>query len=130
MVEAQRDRSDLLDVVDGDAVVGLAWVSRSDGDLVVNHLRLDDPARAAELVPALVDRARDAERPDAGCPRAPGRPEPGRSSAPSRASSCGPPTWLLPLDGEVADPGGLELRPMTDAEFDDFLSGNGRGVRR
>ncbi len=30
----------------------------------------------------------------------------------------------LPLDGEVADPGGLELRRMTDAEFDDFLSGN------
>ena len=30
----------------------------------------------------------------------------------------------LPLDGEIADPGGLELRPMTDAEFDDFLSGN------
>ena len=25
--EAQRDRSDLLDVVDGESVVGLAWVS-------------------------------------------------------------------------------------------------------
>ena len=36
----------------------------------------------------------------------------------------------LPLDGEIADPGGLELRRMTDAEFDELPVGQRRGVRR
>ena len=123
VLEAQRDRSDLLDVVDGDAVVGLTWVSLSDGDLVVNHLSLDDPARAAELVPALVDRAREAEARMLGVPI--------HRDDPSRAVLATQPGFqlratnmALPLDREIADPGGLELRRMTDAEFDDFLSGN------
>ncbi len=122
VLEAQRDRSDLLDVVDGDAVVGLAWVSRSDGDLVVNHLRLDDAARAAELVPALVDRARDAEARMLGVPVH--RDDPSRALLGTQPGfQLRATNMALPLDGEVADPGGLELRRMTDAEFDAFVSG-------
>ncbi len=120
--EDLRDRSDLLDVVDGDDVVGLAWLSRASGDLLVNHLRLDDPARAAELVPTLVDRARAADARLVGVPV--------HRDDPSRAVLGAQPGFdlratnmALILDGEIAVPGGLLLVPMTDAEFDDFVSG-------
>jgi GNAT superfamily N-acetyltransferase len=123
LLQAQRDRSDLLDVVDGGSVVGLAWVSRSDDDLVVNHLCLDDPARAAELVPVLVERAREGEARMLGVPVH--QDDPSRAVlAAQEGFQLRATNMALPLDGEVADPGGLELRRMTDAEFDDFLSGN------
>ena len=118
LAERTRDGSDVVDVVDGDEVVGLAWL-----DLVVNDLALDDPARVAELVPALVARARSARARMLGVAIHPGDPsraalgeQPGFES---RATNM-----ALPLDGEIGDPGGLELRRMTDAEFDGFLSGN------
>ncbi len=121
--EAMRERSVLLDVVDGDDVVGLAWVSWGAGELVVNFLRLDDPDRAAELLPVLVDRTRDAGARLLGVPL--------HHDDPSRAVLAAQPGFLLratnmalTLDGDVADPGELELRPMTDQEFDDFLSGS------
>ena len=123
LAERTRDSSDVVDVVDGDEVVGLAWLARDGDDLVVNDLALDDPARVAELVPALVARARSARARMLGVAIHPGDPsraalgeQPGFES---RATNM-----ALPLDGEIGDPGGLELRRMTDAEFDGFLSGN------
>ena len=59
MAESTRDRTDLLEVIDGDDVVGLVWLAgEGSGELLVWALDLDDPARAPDLVPVLVGRAR------------------------------------------------------------------------
>jgi GNAT superfamily N-acetyltransferase len=118
-----RDRTDLLDVTDGDDVVGLVWLAReSGGELLVWDLDLD-PVRVPDLVPVLVDRARAAGARMVGVGVHPGDPSRGALGAQPgfvpRATNM-----ALPLDGEIAHPGGLELRRMSDAEFDDFLSGN------
>jgi GNAT superfamily N-acetyltransferase len=123
VLEATRERAALLDVTDGDATVGFVWLTWGGSELVVSDLSLDDPERVAELVPLLVDRARDAGLATIGVGIFPGEPnrvalgaQPGFTS---RATNM-----ALPLDGEIGDPGELELHPMTEAEFDDFLSGN------
>lgn len=125
MVDQTRDRSELLDVVDGAEVVGLVMLSQaSGGELVIHDLSLDDPSRTAELVPALVERARAAGSRLLGVGLYPGDA--------TRAALAAEPAFVpratnmaLPLDGEIVDSAGLELRPMTGAEFDEFLSGNG-----
>ncbi len=124
-VEQTRDRSALLEVVDGDAVVGQIWLALAgSGELIVHDLVLDDLTRVAELVPLLVDRARAADAHLIGVGIHPG--DPGRAALGAQAGFLPRATNMaLTLDGEIADPGGLELLPMTGPEFDDFLSGNG-----
>jgi GNAT superfamily N-acetyltransferase len=124
LADRTRDRADLLDVVDDHRVVGQVWLVREGGgDLVAYDLHLDEPARAAELVPLLVDRARAAGAGMLGVgvnPRDPSRVALGdQPGFLPRATNM-----ALTLDGEIADPGGLELRPMTEVEFDAFLDGS------
>lgn len=123
VLEATRERAALLDVTDGDATVGVAWLTWGGSELVVSDLSLDDPARVAELVPHLVDRAREAGLTTVGVGVFPG--EPNRTALGAQPGFVTRATNMaLPLDGEIGDPGELELHPMTEAEFDDFLSGN------
>ena len=120
-LEEMRDRSELLDVTHQDDVVGLVWIAKGGEELVVHHLDLDDPDRAADLVPLLVDRARAAGARMLGVGIRPG--DPSREALGEQPGFVSRATNMaLPLDGEIADPGGLELQPMTDAEFDSFMS--------
>ena len=124
-VEQTRDRSALLDVVDGDEVVGQVWLAQAgSGELIVHDVDLGDPARVSELVPLFVERARAAGAHLLGVGIHPG--DPGRAALGAQPGFLPRATNMaLTLDGEIADPGGLELRRMTDSEFDDFLAGNG-----
>jgi len=124
-VEQTRDRSALLDVVDGDEVVGQTWLAQAgSGELLVHDLDLDDTARVADLVPLLVARARAAGAHQIGVGVHPG--DPGRAALGAQPGFLPRATNMaLTLDGEIADPGGLELRRMSNIEFDDFLAGNG-----
>jgi GNAT superfamily N-acetyltransferase len=124
LVRRTGERSELLEVVDGEAGAGFVWLAHEDGgELVVNDLVLDDPGLATELVPVLVDRARaagDRMLSVAVHPEDPSRAALGAVEGfTPRATNM-----ALVLDGEIADGGGLELRPMTEAEFAEFLSGN------
>ena len=124
MVERTQGRGQLLDVADGDEVVGQLWlVLEEGGELLVHDVQLEDPATAAVLVPVLVERARAAGAHLLGLGLYPGDPTRaalgGEQGFSSRATNM-----ALSLDGEIADPAGLELRRMTDQEFESFLSGN------
>ena len=124
MVEQTQDRAQLLDVAHGDAVVGHVWLAQAaGGELLIHDVVLDDPATAAALVPLLVERARGAGAHLLGIGLYPGDP--------TRAALGDEPGFVpratnmaLTLDGEIGDPRGLELRGMTDQEFESFLSGN------
>jgi GNAT superfamily N-acetyltransferase len=124
MVDQTRDRAELLDVSDGDAVVGQVWLARaSGGELLIHDVVIDDPSLAGELVPGLVERARAVGAHLLGVGLYPGDA--------TRAALGAEPGFVpratnmaLSLDGEIAEPGELELRPMTPTEFDAFLSGN------
>jgi GNAT superfamily N-acetyltransferase len=124
IVAKTADLSQLLEVTDGDAVVGVAWLQPSSGgEFLVNDLHLDDPGRAPELVPLLVERARAAGARMIGVGVYPGEP--------SRRALAEQPGFLLratnmalTLDRDLADSGGVDLQPMTDPEFEDFMAGN------
>jgi GNAT superfamily N-acetyltransferase len=119
--ERTRDRAALLDVVDGDRVAGLVWLCREGDELVVYDVVADEPERVAELVPALVARARAEEARTVGVGAHPD--EPSRWALATAAGFVPRATNMaLTLDGEIADPGELALRPMTQGEFDEFLA--------
>jgi GNAT superfamily N-acetyltransferase len=119
--ERTRDRATLLDVVDGDDVIGLVWVCLEGDELVVYDVSADEPERVPELVPALVAHARESAARTVGVGAHPD--DAGRwALATSPGFVPRATNMALPLDGEVADPGGLELRPMSQAEFDAFLA--------
>lgn len=119
--ERTRDRAVLLDVVDDGEVAGLAWLGAEGEELSVYDLLLDDPERVSELVPALLERARAAGARSVGVGA-----HPDDTSRWALVTSPGfvprATNMVLSLDGEIADPGGLELRPMSQAEFDTFLA--------
>ena len=105
-----------------------SWASsgspvREVASSLVWDLDLDDAARAPELVPVLVDRARAVGARMVGVGIHPG--DPNRAALGAQPGFVPRATNMaLPLDGAIADPAVLELRPMSDAEFDDFLSGS------
>src|SRR5262249_33998547 len=122
MAERNRDTSEVLDVVDGDFVVGVVWLADvSGGELVVYDIELEDPARVGGLVPLLVDRARTAGARMVGVGITPG--DPSRTALGDQPGFVPRATNMaLRLDRSIADPGEVGLRPMTDAEFDEFLA--------
>lgn len=125
VVEERRERNEAhlrdYDVVDGDATVGWAlWWHRGD-QAELNDLDLEEPARAAELLPALVAVARADGVRFVGAAAVPGEAATtalvaGDGFVP-RATNM-----ALPLVDDLPDPGRLELRPMTQEEFDAFLA--------
>ena len=120
-VETSGDNVSLLDVVEGDEVVGRVWLGGGSDEFVIHDVLLDEPDRADELLPLVLDRARAAGSRQIGLGS--------RPDDPSRAAVASLPGFVsratnmaLPLDSEIADPGDLELRPMTQGEFDGFLA--------
>lgn len=119
--ERSADLLTFYDVVDDEQVVGwLAWWHKGD-QCEVNDLTLDDPARGAELLPAVLELTRAAGCPMVGVSTVPGEPE--REALADLDGFVRRATNMaLPLDGEIGDPNGLELREMTQAEFDAYIS--------
>jgi len=120
-VERNAGRVELLDVVDGDDVVGWVWLGGDAEDFSLHDVLLDEPARAAELLPEILERARGAGAKQVGVGAHP--------DDPSRAAVVALPGFVpratnmaLPLDTEIADPGDLELRAMTPREFEAFMA--------
>jgi ribosomal protein S18 acetylase RimI-like enzyme len=126
VVDRTADLSSWVDVVDGDDVVGTLWLGTETEELVVYDVVLDAPARATELLPALVERARAAGARMLGIGVDPDDPvRQAIGSLPGlrvRATNM-----VLPLDRPVADPAPLTLRAMTAAEFDTWRDGTVEG---
>jgi GNAT superfamily N-acetyltransferase len=121
----ERNAADLrhYDVVeDGETVGWMLWRHRGD-QADVNDLVLDEPERAGELLPALVETARADGGRFLGVTAVPGEP----ARDPLVALDVFVPratNMALPLDGDIGDPGALELRPMTQQTFDAYLDGS------
>lgn len=125
-MERLAPTSAFLDVVDGQDVLGWTWLGDEGEELAIYDLVLDAPERAPELLPLLVERARDhgarmvslgvVERDDA---RAVLGAQPGFTL---RATNM-----VLDLDGPVADPAPVTLDPMTAEEFDGWVGGQVEG---
>ncbi|HEY3530866.1 MAG TPA: GNAT family N-acetyltransferase [Nocardioides sp.] len=126
LVEENADRSAWLEIVDDDAVAGCVWLGTEGEELIVFDVVLDEPARAADLLPALVERARDQGSRMIGLGVE--RNEPTReaiSALPGfrlRATNM-----ALHLDRPVADPAPVTLHPMTQDEYDVFMAGEVEG---
>jgi GNAT superfamily N-acetyltransferase len=121
----ERNAPDLrhYDVRENGATVGwMLWRHKSD-ESDVSDLVLDEPARASELLPALIETARADGARFLGVTGVPGEPDRDPLVALDvfvpRATNL-----ALPLDGHIGDPGGLELRPMTQEAFDAYLEGS------
>lgn len=114
-------RSTLGEVVDGDRAVGFACWGLDRGDLGVFDVRLDDPARVGDLLPALtrLGREQDCRRLAIG----------GWPHDETRSRLAVLPGFVtvatnmeLWLDAPVADPSPLQLRAMAQEEFDAFMA--------
>lgn len=116
------DRGSLFDVVDddGDRVVGQAWLVREGDELAVYDVHLDDPARVADLLAPLLAVARDQGAPMLGVGA---RPHDATTQGLAALPGTTPRAYnmLLDLSRPVADPGAVELRAMTEEEFDRFF---------
>ena len=121
VLERSADALRFFDVLDDGRTVGwAAWWHRGD-QCELNDVVLDDPARGGELLAALVALAREDGCPSFGVATAP--EEPARDSLADVEGFVRRATNMaLPLDGEIADPGGLTLDPMSEAEFDEYLA--------
>jgi GNAT superfamily N-acetyltransferase len=123
LFDSTRERGWLHDVVDGngDDVVGGLWAVKEGEELALYDVHLDDPRRVAELLAPLFDLARqhDTRRLGVG-----GREEDptleGLASLPGGTPRAA--NMALDLSRPIADPAPLELRPMTDEEFDEFFA--------
>ena len=119
----ERNGQDIrhYDVVENGSVVGsMLWWHRND-QADVSDLVLDEPDRSPELLPALVELARTEGARYLGLAAVPG--EPARDPLVALDSFVPRATNMaLPLDGVIPDPGELELRPMTQGEFDAYIA--------
>jgi ribosomal protein S18 acetylase RimI-like enzyme len=118
--------SAFLDVLEGSSVVGALWLGIDGEELVVHDAELDEPSRAADLVPVLAERARSRDARMVGVGVHPGEV--------TRAVIAGQPGFrvratnmALRLDRPVGDPAPLALRPMSHEEYADFTAGEVEG---
>jgi GNAT superfamily N-acetyltransferase len=125
-MERLATTSTFLDVADQDGVHGWLWLGDEGEELMVHDLVLDEPGRAAELLPLLLERARDrgarmlsvgVAEDDAA--RAALGAQPGFTV---RATNM-----VLDLDQAPPDPAPLTLDPMTAEEFDGWVGGQVEG---
>jgi GNAT superfamily N-acetyltransferase len=123
-VEASAEGARHFDVVDAGGPgepVGLVWWSARGGEANVADIELDDPERVAELLPAFCSLAREGGFASFGAAGTPG--ERARQALVEidgfvpRATNM-----ALALDGELGDSGNLELREMTQEQFDAYLA--------
>jgi GNAT superfamily N-acetyltransferase len=119
-----RERGWMFDVVDGDGVLGLVWLVQEGEELAVYDLHLDDPDRVSDLLPLLLEVARDrgVRRLGVG-----GRPyDPALVALVALPGSTARAfNMVLDLTRPIADPGDVELRPMTAVQFDAFIVAQG-----
>ncbi len=121
ILEGNGSELRFYDVVEDGGTVGwlVWWHKRDEAD--VNDLVLDQPERSPELVPAVTELARSGGARFLGVAAIPG--EPARDGLVAADGMVARATNMaLPLDGDIGDPGGLELRPMTQDEFDVYLA--------
>jgi GNAT superfamily N-acetyltransferase len=123
VLKRSADHLRFYDVVGEEQRVGsLVWWHKDD-QCEVNDVVLDEPGRAAELLPALLGLGRADGCAAVAVTVVPGEPE--REVLADVDGFVRRATNLaLPLDGVIEDPAGLVLDPMTPSEFDDFMSGN------
>jgi GNAT superfamily N-acetyltransferase len=119
--EQSADKLRFFDVVDGPDTVGwLAWWV-GNGESLVNDLELDDPSRSGDLLGAVLELARADGSRFLGISVIPG--EPAREGLAEAEGMVRRATNMaLPLDGVIGDPGDLELRPMTQTDFETWLA--------
>jgi GNAT superfamily N-acetyltransferase len=119
MVSRALEGTRLFEAVDDDRGVGFLWWGR-DGDAGgIFDVRLDDPDRAAELLPHVFDLGRGDGVAQVGLAGVP--TDPTRSAMVALPGFVARATNMrLLLDAPVADPGPLRLEPMGEEEFDEF----------
>jgi len=123
MYDALADRSTIRDVVDPGSGerVGHVWAVREGEELSVYDVRLDDPSRVDDLLPALAGLAGEWACPRLGVGYEPG----GDATAEGLATLPGftgrATNMVLELDGEISPPG-LQLQPMTPDDFAAFMA--------
>lgn len=126
VVERTAESSSYLDVVDDGHHVGWVWLTAEDDRLSVHDVLLDDADLAPDLVAVLVERARAQGARSIGVGGTPD--EPGLLAVAAQPGFHVRATnMVLALDGEIADPGSLELEAMTTEEFDAFVGGQVEG---
>lgn len=122
VVERTADISSWVDVVDGGDVVGGLWLGSEAEELVVYDVTLDRTSDAPQLLSLLIERGRAQGSRMVGIgvdPTDPVRQAIG--SLPGlRARAT---NMVLSLDGPIADPAPVVLRPMTTEEFDVWSDG-------
>jgi GNAT superfamily N-acetyltransferase len=121
LVERRAARSRQFDVVEEGQPVGFLWWFNRGEESSVEALVMDQPPRVGELLPHLVELAREDGSRVVSCSAVPG--EPAREQLVAQPGFVARATNMaLPLDGVIGDPGGLALRPMTQDEFDDYMA--------
>ena len=108
------------------AVRRLVWLGAEGEELVVHDMVLDSPARAGDLLPALVERARRLGARMLGIGRA-GRGPVREALGSLPGFTVRATNMALALDGVIADPAPVTLRPMSQTEFDVWVEGEVEG---
>jgi GNAT superfamily N-acetyltransferase len=127
MAERREEAASLLDLLDdGGSPVGAVWMGDEGDELLVYDVVLDRPDLAGELVPLLVERAREQGLPRIGVGVLPG-------DAAHEAVTAYPgftlraTNMVLDLGPDLPDTGDLTLRPMKADEFEQFMAGEVEG---
>src|SRR3954468_6261556 len=126
LLERHADQLRHYDVVEDGRIVGWMLWWHSDDQVDVNDLELDEPERAAELMPALLALARGDGARFLGVAAMPGEPA-RRALVVQEGFVARATNMALPLDAEIGDPGALALRPMTPETFGAYLAGSTEG---
>jgi GNAT superfamily N-acetyltransferase len=126
LAERRADSSSLLDIVDGDRVVGGVWTGAEGDELVVYDVVIDQPGMAADLVPLLQQHARDRGMRMIGIGVQPGD-DAHAAVAAYPGFTVRATNMVLPLGDDLPGAGGLTLRAMTADEYAGFMDGEIEG---
>lgn len=127
MAEQRGDAARLLDLVlDGGSAVGAVWAGGEGDELVVYDVVLDRPDLATELVPLLVERAREQGMPRLGIGVLPGD-ESHEAVAAYPGFTVRATNMVLDLGPDLPGTGDLTMRPMTADEYEQFMAGEVEG---